>query len=282
MKTITNLVSTGMAVLFCTMGTAQIKNAKTQTVTIQGNCGMCQSTIEKAGTKKKVSTVTWNKDTKVATLIFDTIKTSEAEILKRIALSGYDNDKYLAPDDVYSKLHSCCQYERTGKPIGKTEAKTEQKHNHEQSAPAKEKVGALAPVIEAYFSLKDALVKTDANAASLKAKDLLNAITAVKMETLKTAEHNVWMEKLKDLKSGAEQISQTKAIEKQRSVFAGLSTNMYELIKVSKHTTPVYYQNCPMYNDGKGANWLSKESTIKNPYYGSQMMSCGKTTETIK
>jgi hypothetical protein len=37
-----------------------------------------------------------------------------------------------------------------------------------------------------------------------------------------------------------------------------------------------------MYNDGKGANWLSKESAIKNPYYGSQMLSCGKTVETIK
>jgi hypothetical protein len=37
-----------------------------------------------------------------------------------------------------------------------------------------------------------------------------------------------------------------------------------------------------MFNDGKGANWLSKENAIKNPYYGSSMLSCGKTTETIK
>jgi hypothetical protein len=37
-----------------------------------------------------------------------------------------------------------------------------------------------------------------------------------------------------------------------------------------------------MYNNGKGANWLSKEILIKNPYYGSQMLSCGKTVETIK
>jgi len=37
-----------------------------------------------------------------------------------------------------------------------------------------------------------------------------------------------------------------------------------------------------MDNDGKGANWLSKESSIKNPYYGSKMMRCGSTVETIK
>jgi len=61
-----------------------------------------------------------------------------------------------------------------------------------------------------------------------------------------------------------------------------LSKNMYELIKVSKSETPVYYQHCPMANDGKGANWLSKENAIKNPYYGSQMLTCGSIVETIK
>ena len=50
---------------------------------------------------------------------------------------------------------------------------------------------------------------------------------------------------------------------------------------VSKNETPVYYQFCPMANDGKGANWLSKENAVKNPYYGSMMLSCGKTVETI-
>ena len=46
-----------------------------------------------------------------------------------------------------------------------------------------------------------------------------------------------------------------------------LSKNMYELIKVVKPAETVYYQFCPMANDGKGANWLSKESGVKNPYY---------------
>ena len=35
-------------------------------------------------------------------------------------------------------------------------------------------------------------------------------------------------------------------------------------------------------NDGKGADWLSKENVVKNPYYGSMMLGCGKVTETIK
>ena len=34
-------------------------------------------------------------------------------------------------------------------------------------------------------------------------------------------------------------------------------------MKISKQETPTYYQFCPMANDGKGANWLSKENAIK-------------------
>ena len=71
-------------------------------------------------------------------------------------------------------------------------------------------------------------------------------------------------------------------VAKQRSAFAALSEGIYTLAKVSKQDTPVYYQHCPMYNGGKGANWLSKENEVKNPYYGSQMLTCGSTVETIK
>lgn len=93
--------------------TAQIKNAKTETVTIYGNCGMCEKKIETAGNIKNLVKVEWDKDTKLAKLTYDSKKTSVDEILKRIALSGYDSDKFRAPDDVYKKLHGCCQYERT-------------------------------------------------------------------------------------------------------------------------------------------------------------------------
>lgn len=96
---------------------AQIKNSKTETVKVYGNCEMCKANIEKAGNLKNVSTVEWNKDTKMATLSYDSKKTNQDEILKRIALAGYDSEKFLAPDDVYSKLSGCCQYNRELKPV---------------------------------------------------------------------------------------------------------------------------------------------------------------------
>lgn len=136
----------------------------------------------------------------------------------------------------------------------------------------------LKPVFDNYFLFKDALVKTNGKAAASASKDLWTAITAVKMETLKTDEHMVWMKVSKDLIAESKKISETQDIKKQRELFNPLSKNMYALIKTSKPSEAVYYQYCPM----QDANWLSKENTIKNPYYGSQMLGCGKTVEIIK
>jgi len=254
---------------------------------------MCETTIEKAGNLKKIAKVDWNKDTKIATITYDTKKTNQDEILKRIALSGYDSEKFLAPNDIYAKLPECCQYERKAQTVAKVEEpktetpKMEMKedhsaHNHSVMTEAKQDIPQLKAVFDNYFTVKDALVKTDAIATSTKAKELLSAINTVKMEQLTTEEHTVWMKVLKNLKADVQSISNTKDISVQRNHFINLSKNMYDVIKVSKTETPTYYQHCPMANDGKGANWLSKENVVRNPYYGNKMLNCGSVVETIK
>ncbi len=260
---------------------AQIKNAKTETVKIFGNCGMCQTKIEKAGSLKNVAKVDWNENTKMATLTYDESKTNQDEILKRIALVGYDSEKFLAPDKAYSSLPGCCQYDREAKvpvKVDEVSGATKMVMNDNTTMSESQEINQLQPVFDNYFLLKDALVKTDAKIASAKAKELLTSIEGVKMETLKMDVHMVWMKVLKDLTADAKNISETQDIKKQRDFFKSLSKSTYELIKVSKPTEAVYYQYCPM----QDANWLSKEKAVKNPYYGSQMLTCGKTIETIK
>lgn len=262
----------------------QIKNKTTETVKIYGNCGMCEKTIEKAGTTKKIASVDWDKDTKMATLTFDAKKTSKDEILKKIALAGYDSDSFLAPDDVYANLHGCCQYDREAKiPVEESAAKMN--HSIDKTTTQTEEaidLTALEAVYEIYFEVKDELVQTEAATTSAKAKQLKIALDKVKMGELQHDVHTVWMKVMNDLKSNTDKIANATDIEKQRASFISLSENMYQLMKVSKTEEPIYFQHCPMANNGKGANWLSKEIQVKNPYYGSKMMSCGKTIETIK
>lgn len=263
---------------------AQIKNTQIESVKIFGNCEMCEKTIEKAGTENKVTNVDWNVDTKMATITFDRTKTNKEEILKRIALAGYDSNEFLAPDDAYAKLPGCCKYERLNKTLV-TEVETIESynmHSHKTVEVTTQEVNQLKIVFDSYFNLKDALIKSDSKAASATAKELLAALNQVKMEKLTADEHMVWMHDLSNLKSSTEKIVAATSIVKQRNEFMGLSKSIFELAKVATHDAPMYYQNCPMYNDGKGANWLSRENAVKNPYYGSQMLTCGKTIETIK
>jgi copper chaperone CopZ len=282
MKTTINLLMCGLVFIgFASCGSA-IKNTKTESFNVSGNCGMCEKTIETAGNLKGVSLVDWDKNTKIASISYNTKKTNSSAVLKRIALAGYDNEEYIAPDEVYAKLPNCCQYDRTLK--GKTE-KVELAVS-DSIVPQKDEVAVktdqLVSVFENYFLVKDALVTSNGTSASTSAQLLVKALALIDMNKLSEAEHLVWMKIAKDLKEDAMHISGTKDIEHQRDHFGSLSDNMYALMKVSENNSTVYYQHCPMANDGKGANWLSLESTIKNPFYGAKMLSCGKTVETIK
>lgn len=279
-----SLKKTMMALIVLLSGAvsnAQIKNVTTETVKIFGNCGMCETAIEKAGTINKIANVDWNEETKIAILTYNAKQTNTDEILKRIALAGYDSEKFLAPDTAYFKLPGCCQYEREAKTTVKSE-EPKMEMSNTVTVTETQKTNQLQSVFDSYFELKDALVKTDGNSASVKAKTLLTAINNVKMDKLDMEAHMIWMKVLNDLKEHSEHIADTKDIKHQRDHFMDLSKNIYDLIKISKQETPSYYQHCPMANDGKGADWLSKENAIKNPYYGSQMLTCGKTVETIK
>lgn len=193
-------------------------------------------------------------------------------------------DHFLAPNDAYANLPGCCQYERVKKSKASLEkpAMEMKKHANHKAEESKQVKNQLAPVFEHYDALKNALVKSDGNLAATKATDLLTALNSVKMENLSKEQHVVWMKVKKDLLFDTEHIKSTQDAGHQRDHFNSLSDHLYQLRLVSKQETPTYYQFCPMANGGKGANWLSKEETIKNPYYGAKMLSCGKTVETIK
>lgn len=80
-----------------------------------------------------------------------------------------------------------------------------------------------------------------------------------------------------ELLKAAEKLNKAGSLEKQRASFNEVSTVMWKLVKGSGQVDqPVYYQYCPM----KKAWWLSREKEIKNPYYGSAMLTCGKVVET--
>ncbi|MCW3089387.1 MAG: hypothetical protein JWP81_456 [Ferruginibacter sp.] len=126
-------------------------------------------------------------------------------------------------------------------------------------------------LLNAYYQLKDNLVKSNAAAATASAAVLVQAINDTDTQILKDdARANL----LRD----ASAIAQSGDIKIQRVKFSTLSDNMFELAKsVKLSTEPVYQQYCPM----KKASWLSNDRAIKNPYYGSAMLTCGSVKATL-
>jgi len=87
-------------------------STKTETIKVWGNCNMCKAHIEKAAKTEGVSNASWNKDSKLLTLVYDPSKIKSDDIQKKITAVGYDTEKFKGDDKAYAKLDACCQYDR--------------------------------------------------------------------------------------------------------------------------------------------------------------------------
>jgi hypothetical protein len=95
-----------------TINTSTAQTAKTETIKVWGNCGMCKTTIEKAAKKGGAKTANWNEDSKELKVTYAVNKTSSAKIQEAIAKSGYDTQDFTAVKSAYDNLHGCCKYDR--------------------------------------------------------------------------------------------------------------------------------------------------------------------------
>lgn len=126
-------------------------------------------------------------------------------------------------------------------------------------------------LLSLYYDIKDALVSGNAATASAKAGDFVKVMGGIDAKIVGEANRDAL---LKDVTV----ISNSKDLKEQRVSFAPFSDNMIALAKAVKLSTdPVYQQYCPM----KKASWLSNQQAIKNPYYGSAMLTCGSVKATL-
>ncbi len=141
----------------------------------------------------------------------------------------------------------------------------------------------FAPVLAAYYGLKDALVADNGKLAAENGKAMKMALRKIDTKSWTAKERNAYEEVAKKLDTDAEHIGDNGGkIDHQREHFVTLSTNLSTLTKALKiNSEPAYLQFCPMANGGKGAFWLSKENKVKNPYYGKSMLTCGSVKETL-
>lgn len=161
-------------------------------------------------------------------------------------------------------------------------AVSETPNGQQTTATEQEKKFSIAPIVTDYLSLKNALVSDDDKAAANAGKKLLATLNKVDMNAIPADKHKQYMEIADDAKEHSEHINDNVGnIHHQREHLAVLGEGLKELIELFGTTQTLYQDHCPMFNDGKGAVWFSESKEIKNPYYGSKMMTCGKVEKTI-
>ena len=142
---------------------------------------------------------------------------------------------------------------------------------------------AISALFESYLRLKDALVKDKFDQTVSEAKKLNDEIDGISMTMFKGEAHNLWIKDGMPLTSLIKEMANASGIEAARKPFKPLSTHMINLAKAfDPLEKPLFIQHCPMADDFKGADWLSTEGNIMNPYYGASMLTCGEVTDTIQ
>ncbi len=145
-----------------------------------------------------------------------------------------------------------------------------------QSETSEEFKGKLREFVDNYLDLKERLVATDFEAARKQISELSKSLKGIDMSLLKGEGHLFWMEKMAKIQGQLQALNEAKNIEGQRASFALLSELLVQVVKVFGLTeSTLFIQYCPMALDNEGANWLSKEETVQNPYFGDKMLRCG-------
>jgi hypothetical protein len=174
----------------------------------------------------------------------------------------------------------------------KSENKKEESNNSEAASPAVTEKTAITKkndqssfsideILNSYLKIKNALVKDDSKEAANASKELYTLLNA----------ENTIEEKFKkefdtiavDAKGHTESISaNVEKIESQRDHFALLSQNINALIKIFGTDKELYQDYCPMFDQGKSGYWISETKDIQNPYYGAEMLVCGRIESKLK
>lgn len=127
-------------------------------------------------------------------------------------------------------------------------------------------------VLTSYMAVKDALVADDGKSAQTAGKQLESALNSFNVSDYTTEQQAELKDIIDDAKEHAEHISKSE-IDHQREHFKSLSKDIMDMVAITGTGGTVYELFCPMYD--KGSAWLSMSKDIKNPYYGSKMLTCG-------
>lgn len=158
---------------------------------------------------------------------------------------------------------------------------------HAPTNPANSQAATNKPatneVVTAYLQIKNGLANDNGNEAATGGTAFVSALEKVDKSTMSAEQKKSFEDISDDAKEMAEHIGKNAdKIDHQREHFDMLSKDVYDMVKSLGTSQTLYQDFCPMYNNNKGATWLSETKDIKNPYMGKKQPTCGSVKEEIK
>ena len=142
---------------------------------------------------------------------------------------------------------------------------------------------SMREMVSQYLQMKNALVNDNGKDAASAGNAFVESMDKMEKTSLMTEKKKIWDDISDDAKEMAKHIGENAdKLEHQREHFDMLSKDMYDLVKAFGAGQTLYNDYCSMYNNSKGATWLSETKEIKNPYLGKKMPTCGEVKEEIK
>ena len=142
--------------------------------------------------------------------------------------------------------------------------------------------GPYSDLLDSYLALKDTFVLSRAESAQKAANVFLSRLDTLNQTFPGEAAKDFWTQKHPKLKKEVLAIYNTSDLAKQREAFEVLSNSLIEVVQVLPLSDTLYIQHCPMAFEFQGADWLSREKNILNPYFGDEMLTCGSVTGEIR
>lgn len=144
-------------------------------------------------------------------------------------------------------------------------------------------VTPIRDIVAGYLQLKNGLANDNGKDAAAGGDVLTAAFQKFDKSALTAEQKKAYEDVEDDAREHAEHIGKNADnVSHQREHFDMLSKDIYALVKTFGGGQTLYQDFCPMYNDGKGAAWLSELKEIKNPYLGKKMPECGSVKEELK
>ncbi|MCK9403994.1 MAG: DUF3347 domain-containing protein [Chitinophagaceae bacterium] len=142
---------------------------------------------------------------------------------------------------------------------------------------------SVKELVSHYLHIKNALANDDGKEAANGGKAMVESFAKFDQSALTAEQKKTYADISDDAREHAEHIGMNAdMIAHQREHFSTLSKDIYDLVKTLGSGQTLYQDYCPMYNNNKGATWLSETREINNPYFGKKMPACGSIKETLQ